>query len=175
MKETFAYTAIDYVSDAAAIPVPDGSFDAILCTEVLEHVPEPIEVLRELGRIVRPGGRLFLSSPLGSGLHQEPHHYYGGYTPHFYRRFLPEAGFRVVSVEPNGGYFLHLAQEMVRAAAVIQRHYQYPRWHPTGILLRYCLAVLGPLWFARVEQHIPMPEFTVGFHVEAVRGEDVET
>src|SRR5690348_7241307 len=79
------YTSLDYVSDIAAIPVPDGSFDVVLCTEVLEHVAEPIRAVKELARILKPGGTLLLTAPLGSFLHQEPFHYYGGYTPHWYR------------------------------------------------------------------------------------------
>ena len=51
------YGDIDYVSDITAIPVPDGAFDVVVCTEVLEHVPEPIEAIREFARIVKPGGR----------------------------------------------------------------------------------------------------------------------
>ncbi len=57
------YGPIDYVSDATAIPVPDAGFDLVLCTEMLEHVPEPIRVIRELARILKPGGRLLLSAP----------------------------------------------------------------------------------------------------------------
>src|SRR5205085_11352689 len=66
------YTAIDVVCGANAIPVPDASFDVVVCTEVLEHVPEPIAVVREFGRIVSAVGRLLLTAPLWSGIHQEP-------------------------------------------------------------------------------------------------------
>src|SRR5262245_31626356 len=79
-----SYTAMDYVSYICAIPVEDGSFDVVLCTEVLEHVPDPGRAVLEMARILRPGGTLLLTAPLGSILHQEPYHYYGGYTPHWY-------------------------------------------------------------------------------------------
>jgi SAM-dependent methyltransferase len=45
-----------------AIPVADGSFDVVLCLQVLEHVPDPGAAVRELRRVVRPGGRVLLST-----------------------------------------------------------------------------------------------------------------
>lgn len=94
------YGRIDYVSDITSIPVPDASFDVVLCTEVLEHVPRPIEALKEMVRVAKPGGRLLLTAPLGSGLHQEPYHFYGGYTDHWYRKFLTEFNCEIISIEP---------------------------------------------------------------------------
>jgi SAM-dependent methyltransferase len=70
------YGKIDYVSDIVNIPIEDNSFDVVLCTEVLEHVPEPIKALEEMSRLLKPGGRLLITAPLGSGLHQLPYHYY---------------------------------------------------------------------------------------------------
>jgi len=105
LKQEWGYGHLDYVCDAISIPVESGSFDAVLCTEVLEHVPEPIQVLKEISRILRQGGQAFISTPLGSGLHQQPYHYYGGFTPHFYTRFLEQFGFQVMSIEPNGHFF----------------------------------------------------------------------
>src|SRR5674476_1266665 len=56
-------TRIDLVSDITAIPAPDASFDAILCSEVLEHVPEPTHALDEFTRLLKPGGVLILTAP----------------------------------------------------------------------------------------------------------------
>jgi len=114
-----SYTALDYQSDITSIPVPDESFDVLLCTEVLEHVPEPIKALHEFGRIVRRGGKLLLTAPLRSRLHQEPYHFYAGYTPHWYHKFLPEAGFKIESTEPNRGFFSHFGQESLHYSALI--------------------------------------------------------
>ena len=108
------YGHLDYVSDLTAIPVADGSFGAVLCTEVLEHHPEPIAVVTELARILKPGGDLILTAPLGSGIHQEPYHYYGGYTPWWYERFLTRVGFENICVEPNEGSLRFFAQESIR-------------------------------------------------------------
>ena len=78
------YGKIDYVCDITEIPVDDNSFDAILCTEVLEHVTEPIKAIQEFARILKPRGRLFLTAPLGSGIHMPPYHFYGGFSPYWY-------------------------------------------------------------------------------------------
>ena len=110
---------LDYESDILTIPVPDGSFDVVLCTEVLEHVPEPILAVKEMARILSGEGRLLLTAPLGSFLHQEPYHFYGGYTPYWYRQFLPEAGLRIASIEANRGFFSWFGQEASRFSALI--------------------------------------------------------
>ena len=113
------YAKLDYQSDITAIPVADQSFDVILCTEVLEHVPEPICAVYELSRILKPGGRLLLTAPLGSLLHQEPYHFYGGFTPHWYNKFLSEAGFKIEGIEANQNFFSLFGQEAIRFSSYI--------------------------------------------------------
>src|SRR5215831_3854838 len=74
--EEWAFDGLDVVGEAAYLPVRDAAVDATLCTEALEHVAAPIRVLHELGRVTRPGGHVLCSAPLGSGLHQQPYHFY---------------------------------------------------------------------------------------------------
>ena len=169
LTDRWDYGRIDYVGDVASIPVADGEFDAVLCTEVLEHVPEPIRALKEFGRVVRPGGGLFLSAPLGSGLHQEPYHYYGGFTPHFYRTFLPRFGFEVVSIEPNGGFYRHLLQELWRARGFSKKHLRAGRLSPRYWRLRLAFGRKVMRQLADLDDRFPIDLFTVGFHVEAKR------
>jgi len=112
---------IDHVCEITRIPLPEASLDAILCTEVLEHVPNPMAVLNEFSRLLKPGGRLLLTVPVFSRLHMEPYHYYSGFTHHWYRHWLPEGGFVIDSIVPQGGrgrtgvYFLHQAYDDWRA------------------------------------------------------------
>lgn len=96
------YGKIDFVSDVLEIPVSDKSYDVILCTEVIEHVPDPISTIKEISRILKPGGTLLITAPLQSGLHQEPYHFYGGYTKYWYKKFLTENNFSDLNIEANG-------------------------------------------------------------------------
>lgn len=50
-------------ADAARLPFPDASFDRVICSEVLEHVPDPDAALAEIARVLKPGGRFALSVP----------------------------------------------------------------------------------------------------------------
>ncbi len=169
------YGQIDYVSDLASIPVPGGSFGAVLCTEVLEHHPEPIVVVKELARILEPGGVLILTAPLGSGIHQEPYHYYGGYTPWWYERFLSEAGFEKITIEANEGSFRFFGQEALR---FIQTTRPFGTtlpfvvqllWTPVWIMLAPLLGIVIPILCKLLDRFDRARRFTVGYHVEARR------
>jgi SAM-dependent methyltransferase len=94
---------VDHVCEITRIPLPDGALDCILCTEVLEHVPDPMAVLAEFSRLLKRDGLLLLTAPLLSHLHMEPYHYYGGFTHYWYRHWLPKHGLRVETILPVGG------------------------------------------------------------------------
>jgi len=94
---------IDYVCDISSIPLPDGCLDAIVCTEVLEHVLDPLAVLDEFARLLKPDGKLLLTAPLLSYLHMAPYHFYGGFTCYWYDHWLPLKGFTVESMTAIGG------------------------------------------------------------------------
>ncbi len=94
---------IDHVCDITNIPLPDASLDAIICTEVFEHVVDPAAVLSEFSRLLRPGGKLLLTAPMLSHTHMEPYHFFTGFTPFWYRHWLPAEGFEIDSITPVGG------------------------------------------------------------------------
>jgi ubiquinone/menaquinone biosynthesis C-methylase UbiE len=107
-------TKLDIVSDIASIPEPDQSFDAIMCTEVFEHIPHPVEALREFTRLLRPGGYLLITAPFCSVTHFAPFHYYTGFNRYFYEWYLPLYGFDILDFQPNGNFFEYVAQEVRR-------------------------------------------------------------
>lgn len=168
-----AYGDIDYICDATAIPVDDKTFDVILCTEVMEHIAEPIELIREFSRLLKPGGCLLLTAPLGSGIHQEPHHYYGGFTPFWYERFLREYGFTEISIEPNAGSYSFYSQESLcflkttipwrLPAHIAGKCFWFPFW----LLLLPVLGGLIPVAAALLDRYDKDKRFTVGYHVKA--------
>jgi SAM-dependent methyltransferase len=105
---------IDVVSDITGIPLPDGSFDAILCSEVLEHVPEPTHALDEFERLLRPGGKLILTAPFASMVHMAPYHFCSGFSRYWYEHHLQARGFAIEQLVPNGDWYAFLEQEIGR-------------------------------------------------------------
>ena len=69
----------DIVGDVMNLPLPDASYDAVLCLAVLEHVPRPWDAMREMRRVLKPGGHLILYVPFLSPYHAMPG-YYGDYV-----------------------------------------------------------------------------------------------
>jgi ubiquinone/menaquinone biosynthesis C-methylase UbiE len=109
------YGKLDIISDITSIPEKEESFDAILCTEVFEHIPDPIAAIKEFSRLLRPGGKLILTAPFASMTHFAPYHFFTGFNRYFYEYHLPKSGFHIESVSFNGNYFDFLGQELQRA------------------------------------------------------------
>lgn len=113
---------IDIISDITAIPEPDESFDCILCSEVLEHIPEPIKAIKEFSRLLKSGGTLILTAPFSSLTHMAPYYFYSGFSRYFYERVMKDNGFCIQKIEFNGSYFDYLAAELRRLASISERY-----------------------------------------------------
>ncbi len=123
------YGKLDIISDITAIPEPDGSFDAILCTEVFEHIPDPIAAIKEFSRLLRKGGTLILTAPFTSMTHFAPYHFSTGFNRFFYEHHLPKAGLKIDTIDFNGNYFDVIAQELQRMDHVAINYSQdKPSW-----------------------------------------------
>ena len=113
---------IDIVSDIADIPVQEASFDAILCSEVLEHVSDPVPAIDELARVLKPGGTLILTAPFCSMTHFAPYHYATGFNRYFYESHLQRNGFDIVEVVENGNFFEFVALQLRQVDVFAQRY-----------------------------------------------------
>lgn len=120
--EKWEYPTLDIVSDIRSIPEPDASFDAVLCSEVLEHVPDPVAALTELARLTKSGGVLLLTAPFCSLTHFAPFHFSTGFNRFFYEYHLPALGFTIEELQYNGNYFDWLHQELGRLPSIAQRY-----------------------------------------------------
>jgi SAM-dependent methyltransferase len=97
-------------------PIPDRSIDLALCTEVLEHVLEPAELLTEVERCLRPGGRLLMTVPFAARWHFVPFDYWR-FTPSAITHLLREAGFVNVRIYSRGNPVTVAAQKVLALIA----------------------------------------------------------
>lgn len=114
------YAPSTYVCDLSDIPVEDGRFDRVILNQVLEHLPEPKKVLRELNRVLKPGGKILCTCPLFFPEHEQPYDFYR-YTQFAHRYLFSEAGFEIERLEWMEGYFGTIATQL-----------QQMRWHIPG-------------------------------------------
>jgi len=109
---------IDIVSNIVSIPFSDESLNVILCSEVLEHIPDPVAAINEFSRILKPGGILLITAPFCSLTHFAPYHFSSGLNRYWYEEHLPAMGISIIQITPNGNWFEFIGQEMSRARLV---------------------------------------------------------
>jgi ubiquinone/menaquinone biosynthesis C-methylase UbiE len=119
---TWDQSKLDIISDITAIPQPDGSFDAIMCIEVFEHIPNPIMAIKEFSRLLKPGGILIITAPNTSLTHFAPYHFYSGFNKYFYEMFLNQNNFEIIEIVANGNYYEYMAQEIWRIPDIAQKY-----------------------------------------------------
>ena len=108
------YSKLDAIGDLSALPFRDGSFEASINITTLEHVRDPQRVLTEMGRALKPGGRLLLIVPHEWEEHQQPHDYFR-YTRYGLEHLLRSAGFAEFDIRPVGGFFRLLSRRLLNA------------------------------------------------------------
>lgn len=110
----------DIVGDIHRIPLADASVDGVICRSVLEHVEDPRTAIREMNRILKPGGSLFLQVPSLYPYHARTGR---GAYPDYWRFFedslrLMLADFSSVEIVKHGGWFRILSYLMPGQAKI---------------------------------------------------------
>lgn len=165
-RGTWDYGKLDYVGDIWKIDAPDASFDAILCTEVLEHIPYPNETLAEFARLLKSGGQLILTAPFCSLPHMTPYFFYSGFSDHYYRQQLTK--FENLSIIPYGNGFMFVHQELWRLVTLSRGWKKILLglvFVPTALVLKV-LAGNSP---KQVHELLPF-----GYLVRAAKGESLQ-
>jgi SAM-dependent methyltransferase len=93
---------VDVICPATALKFENDSFDSILCTQVLEHVYDHQTMIREVHRVLKPGGHIILTVPFAWELHEEPYDYFR-FTKHALKELFENSGLTIDYIKPNGG------------------------------------------------------------------------
>lgn len=136
---------LDIVSDITSIPEPDSSFDAIMCVEVFEHLPNPIAAIEEFARLLKNNGLIIITAPFCSLTHFAPYHFYSGFNRYFYETHLSSYGFKDINLVANGNYFEFLAQELRRLDSCAKMYADEELKNTDKIAVRQLLKTLSKL------------------------------
>lgn len=121
-RDSWNYSGIDITCDIIDIPLEDEAVDVILCTEVFEHLKNPLLAIKEFSRILKRNGTLILTAPFCCLTHMAPYFYYNGFSEYWYKAHLSEYGFEIKEFVSNGNYFKYICQELFRVANMAQRY-----------------------------------------------------
>ncbi len=111
------YSNLDYVGYLHDMPIEDSTFDAVLCTQVLEHPEWPRESVAEMYRVLKPGGQLFMTVPMAQSEHQIPYDFFR-YTSYGLESVCKNVGFKEIKVTPFGGLGVRWAYELPRGLSL---------------------------------------------------------
>ena len=115
------------LGDGCAMDFADESFDTVLCIHVLEHVFEPLRMVKEIQRVLKRGGHAIFLAPQTANLHMAPDHFQN-FTRFWCLKSAETTGMSVEAMVPLGGAWLgtgsrlfHFLLHMIRAHG-----YTYP-------------------------------------------------
>jgi SAM-dependent methyltransferase len=162
-------TKADVRCDATILPFAGGCFDLVLCTEVLEHVPDPDATLKEIHRTLKQDGALVLTTPLTWGIHEARD--FHRWTESGLRQLLQRNGFATLQIKPRGGVLLCLgALLLIVPWQLLGDSRQRSGWQSILFALLYISAMPLALVFSALDRLDRTQHFTQGYVVLSRRG-----
>jgi len=148
----------DVIGDIKEIPFSEGYFDGVLCAEVLEHLAEPEIGIKEINRVLKKGGYLYLTVPQEWCLHYEPYDYFR-FTKYGIRYLLEKSEFEISAIERIGGVFSLTGQRLVDVL-----------WNAVAIFLK---PVLSLRWAERAATAACLP-MSITFYILGKVGDKID-
>lgn len=112
-NQSWDYAEHDFVCDIAELP-DEPIADVVLCTEVLEHVPDPVRALEKMTHLLNPGGFLVVTVPFLSLMHQAPFWFQSGLSPFWFEYWAEKYDLEILSLQVQGDFADLLSQELTR-------------------------------------------------------------
>lgn len=120
-----------YVCDINRIPVEPNRFDIVVCTQVLEHLPDPLGAIQELSRTLKSGGELFLTTNFLFPIHGAPYDFFR-FTNFGLEYLCKESGFSKIEIVARGGFFSLCAKVIFDLPAIATFWLLYGGANPHG-------------------------------------------
>lgn len=133
------YTDLEFTCDVLDIP-REAESSLVLCSEVLEHVPNPAEAFYKMWSLVAPGGSIAVTVPFLSLMHQAPHWYSSGLSPFWFAHHASHVGCTDFEIIVHGDYFDLMSQELARLLYGGGKFQRIVFW-PVMLLFRVALAL----------------------------------
>jgi len=128
---------VDVTCDSPGnLPFEEEQFETIILSDVMEHLPNPEKLWKEMFRLLAPGGKVLLNVPFLYWIHEAPHDYYR-YTEFAVKRFAELSGFSIILLEPIGG----APEVLADISSKVFARYTFGKWIAVSIQYLGCLAI----------------------------------
>jgi SAM-dependent methyltransferase len=159
------------LGDLHHLPFADKSIDTVILLHVLEHVRGPEQVIREIARVMKSGGKLFLAVPFIHQVHHAPddHH---RFTRYALEQLFLSSGLNVLSIRPQGSYFRVLGKLFKDFSLLYKNRTVWRKimLFPIFVFILFFRKVITLLEYP-LDILIDAPEFTVGYLCIVQKGE----
>lgn len=139
--DLFAFKEVDVVSDICDTPFKDSSVDGIICEDVMEHVARAPELLKEMSRILKPGGIAIIKTPFVYPYHSSPNDFFR-WTDEGLRHILKENNFSVKKTGITGGPMCTLQAVLMHIFAII---FSFGSRSVYFVLVMFFMVLFSPL------------------------------